>query len=57
MCFDTVQDKDPSDHMGIYVGANRFVHASSTGQVMISELTDYYLERFSGARRYARVYF
>ncbi len=57
VCFDTVQDKDPSDHMGIYVGANRFVHASSTGQVMISELTDYYLERFSGARRYARVYF
>ena len=56
VCFDTVRDRDPSDHMGIYLGGNRFVHASSTGEVMISALEDYYLEKFTGARRYARVY-
>lgn len=56
VCFDTVQDRDPSDHMGFYIGGNRFVHASSTGEVKISPLEDYYLERFTGARRYAQVY-
>ncbi len=56
VCFDTVRDRDPSDHMGIYLGGNRFVHASSTGKVMISALEDYYLEKFTGARRYAQVY-
>lgn len=56
VCFDTVRDSDPSDHMGFYIGGNRFVHASSTGEVKISALEDYYLERFTGARRYAQVY-
>ena len=57
VCFDTVQDSDPSDHMGFYIGGNRFVHASSTGEVKISALEDYYLERFTGARRYVQPYF
>ena len=57
VCFDTVQDRDPSDHMGFYIGGNRFVHASSTGEVKISDLADFYLERFTGARRYAQVYY
>ncbi|MBR6221305.1 MAG: C40 family peptidase, partial [Clostridia bacterium] len=57
VCFDTVQDRDPSDHMGFYIGGNRFVDASSTGEVKISPLEDYYLERFTGARRYAQVYY
>lgn len=57
VCFDTVQDRDPSDHMGFYIGGNRFVHASSTGEVKISALEDFYLERFTGARRYAQAYF
>ena len=57
VCFDTVQDKDPSDHMGFYIGGNQFVHASSTGEVKISALEDFYLERFTGARRYAQVYY
>ena len=57
VCFDTVQDRDPSDHMGFYIGGNRFVHASSTGEVKISDLEDFYLERFTGARRYAQVYY
>lgn len=56
VCFDTVQDRDPSDHMGFYLGGNQFVHASSTGEVKISTLEDFYLERFTGARRYAHVY-
>ncbi|MBR1820424.1 MAG: C40 family peptidase [Clostridia bacterium] len=56
VCFDTVQDHDPSDHMGFYIGGNQFVHASSTGEVKISALEGYYLERFTGARRYAQVY-
>lgn len=57
VCFDTVQDRDPSDHMGFYIGGNQFVHASSTGEVKISPLEDYYLERFTGARRYPQVYY
>ena len=57
VCFDTVQDRDPSDHMGFYIGGNQFVHASSTGEVKISALEDYYLECFTGARRYVSVYF
>lgn len=56
VCFDTVRDSDPSDHMGFYIGGNRFVHASSTGEVKISALEDFYLERFTGARRYAQAY-
>lgn len=53
VCFDTVQDSDPSDHVGIWLGGNRFVHASSAqGKVVISELKDFYLERYTGARRY-----
>lgn len=57
VCFDTVRDSDPSDHMGFYIGGNQFIHASSTGEVKISALEDFYLERFTGARRYAQVYY
>ena len=45
VCFDTVRDKDPSDHMGFWIGGNRFVHASSTGEVKVSALEDFYLEK------------
>ena len=41
-------------HVGIYLGDERFVHATSsrTGSVMISRLSDrYWHERFDGARR------
>ena len=57
VCFDTVNDRDPSDHMGFYIGGNQFVHASSTGEVKISALEDFYLERFTGARRYVQPYY
>jgi cell wall-associated NlpC family hydrolase len=41
-------------HVGIYLGDDRFVHATSsrTGTVMVSNLGDrYWRERFDGARR------
>lgn len=41
-------------HVGIYLGDDRFVHASSslTGSVMVSSLNQrYWRERFNGARR------
>jgi cell wall-associated NlpC family hydrolase len=43
-------------HVGIYLGDDRFVHASSsrTGSVMVSSLNDrYWRGRFDGARRVA----
>ena len=57
VCFDTVRDSDPSDHVGIYLGGNRFVHASSSKhKVVVSELEGFYLEKYSGARRIANPY-
>lgn len=44
----------PFSHVGIYLGDDRFVHASSsrTGSVVVSRLNDrYWRERFDGARR------
>lgn len=43
-------------HVGIYLGENRFVHATSsrTGSVMVSRLDErYWREHFDGARRVA----
>ena len=58
ICFDTVDDRDPSDHVGIWLGGNRFVHASSEqGKVVVSELTGYYLEHFTFGRRILCPYF
>jgi cell wall-associated NlpC family hydrolase len=41
------------DHVGIYIGDNRFIHASNSKGVVISDLTsDYYVDHFVSARRY-----
>lgn len=58
VCFDTVRDDDPSDHVGFYLGGGQFVHASSSkGKVIVSDLAGYYLEKFTGGRRVAQVWF
>ena len=46
-------DGDLSDHAGIYIGDNQFIHASSAkGKIVISDLSEgYYNERFSWGRR------
>lgn len=41
------------DHVGVFLGDGRFVHASVSSGVIISELgEEYYRKRFAGARRY-----
>lgn len=46
--FDTVADSDRFDHVGIWLGMNRFVHASSSEMVvMVSEYDEHWQERFS----------
>jgi cell wall-associated NlpC family hydrolase len=40
------------DHVGIYMGRNRFIHASITSGVMYNNLSDsYYSRHFAGVRR------
>ncbi|MBQ3170214.1 MAG: peptidoglycan-binding protein, partial [Clostridia bacterium] len=53
VCFNTIDDSDLSDHVGIYLGNNQFVHASSgAGKVVISSLASgYYRRVFSWGRR------
>ena len=48
-----LSDGDLSDHAGIYIGNNQFIHASSAkGKVIISDLSEgYYNKRFSWGRR------
>ena len=44
--FDTVSDKDLSDHAGIYLGGGWFIHASSgQGKVVVSTLASGYYSR------------
>jgi LysM repeat protein len=40
-------------HVGIYIGNNRFIHASSSGGVRVNNLDqEYYRNRYRGAARY-----
>ena len=51
--FDTVTDSDLSDHVGIFLGKGKFIHASSSaGKVIISNMSSGYYNRvFSWGRR------
>jgi len=51
--FDT-RGKGKVSHVGIYIGAGRFIHAPSSGKkIRIDALTsDYYARRFIGAKTY-----
>jgi peptidoglycan hydrolase-like protein with peptidoglycan-binding domain len=50
--FDTVKDNDPCDHVGIYLGSGKFIHASSTQRkVVISSISGVYADTFSWGRR------
>ena len=53
VCMNTITDSDLSDHVGIYLGGGKFVHASSAaGKVIISSVTSGYYNRvFSWGRR------
>ncbi len=48
--FNTRQDAYPG-HVGIYLGENKFVHASGNGVSVASITNKYYKERFVGGRR------
>jgi cell wall-associated NlpC family hydrolase len=45
--------KQPYSHVGIYVGEDRFVHASSSGKpiALVNMQDTYWRTRYSGARR------
>lgn len=54
VCFNTNEkDEDLTDHVGIYLGEGKFVHASSVkGKVIVSTMASGYYKRvFSWARR------
>lgn len=52
LVFFQTYEPGPS-HVGIYIGHNRFVHASSSHGVMVSSLSDsYWGPKFIGAKRY-----
>ena len=52
--FETNASTAGPDHVGIYIGNGKFLHAPKTGDVVkVSDLTDgYYANRFVGGRRF-----
>ena len=53
VCFNTVEDSDLSDHVGLYLGVGYFIHGSSVAKkVIVSQLSSGYYNRvFSWGRR------
>lgn len=51
LVFFKIKTKKPS-HVGIYIGKNKFIHASTSNGVTVSYLTEkYYAKYFTGFRR------
>lgn len=52
--FDTDPGRSGPDHVGIYIGNGKMLHAPHTGDVVkVTDITsDYYASRFMGARRF-----
>ncbi len=47
-----ITERDKVSHVGIYIGANQFMHATDSYGVIISSLNEnYWVKRFVGARR------
>ncbi len=42
----------PVNHVGIYIGGGKFVHASSSRGVVVDSLNEYYLKRLVTVRRF-----
>lgn len=55
--FDTDKSRTGPDHVGIYIGGGKFIHAPKPGDsVKISSLTDsFYMQRWMGGRRISGV--
>src|ERR1044072_1955568 len=55
--FDTDRSKKGPDHVGIYIGGGKFIHAPKPGDsVKISSLAEgYYMDRWMGGRRISGV--
>ena len=55
--FDTDRKKAGPDHVGIYIGGGKFIHAPRPGQgVKISSLSEsFYMDRWMGGRRISGV--
>lgn len=53
VCFNTISDSDLSDHVGIYLGDGKFIHAPHTGSdvIVASMSSGYYARNFSWGRR------
>lgn len=55
--FDTIRDKDRCDHVGLWLGMNHFVHASSSEEVvMISEFDEKWQGRYSWGKHILEPY-